>query len=1464
MLTNSVFAGNEQVQNQLNQGNKNFFIENKGQWPREVVYLARAGGMNAWITNSGIVYDYYQIIKNFNEFESLNIALNKKAAYERENTSINGHVIKMVFVEAAASVQKGSNMQEGYYNYFYGNDKSKWVQNVSLYGDVNINEIYQGINVKYYFDGNTIRYDYIVKPGSDISRLKLKFEGQESIRVNDAGELVIKTNMGDVTNGKLYSYQIENGIKTEVTCRFNQNADGTIGLTATSYDKNKELIIDPLVYSTFIGGNDYESGNSISIDNKGNAYITGWVFSSNFPTTTGAYKRTVDSVYGDAFITKLNSTGSALVYSTFIGGSNQEFGSSIAVDGSGNAYITGQTLSNNYPTTSGAFQTSSSDTHGDAFITKLNSTGSGLVYSTYIGGSNEDYGNSIAIDTSGNAYIAGGTWSTNYPATSGAYQKTLGGSEDIIITKLNATGSALIYSTLIGGSSQEYGNSIAIDGGGNAYITGITFSPNYPKTPGAFQTNSSDSYGDAFITKINSTGSGLVYSTLIGGSYAESGSSIAIDTVGNAYIAGITSSPNFPTTSGAYKNTLSGVNDIFITKLNSTGSALAYSTFIGGSAREAVGSIAIDGSRNAYITGATESSNYPITSGAYQSNYGYGSYAYITKLNSTGSAPVYSTYIGGGGDFGDNGKSIAIDGSGNAYITGQTSSSLYPTTSGAFQTTFGGGSQDVFVTKLNIPPSSLQLITPNGDESWKVGTAQNITWTTGSMLNVKIELTTNNGSNWSIVSASTPAYSGNYSWVIPNSPSAQCKVRISDASDSSLNSVSANIFTIFKPSLTITSPIGGENWEVASSQKILWSSTYVTNVKIEYSTNNGSNWLKIIDSISAAAGSYSWTIPNSPSGLCKIKISDISNSAVSNISNSAFSILFLFYTHIKADSIWIDSDFKGLKSGLVNGSASYISQGTITSYDWYINNKLVSTSITPVIGLNTGTNLVKLILHSSTGLSTSDSMYISVYSAKIKIGGASLSGISQYENSYYVTSMNKGVYRIDSTGTILKSFITGGSIQSSVCISSQTGSMYVGSGDTKLYCFDTSMNNLWDKGFGGVVNNSASVNYKGDLVYAGVNDTIIHSGILKSLDAPNGNPRWTFQADGTILSSPVILELVDSANAVLKTIIYFGTSKGTVYAIKDLGNSCNLFWSVNTIPDSAIISTPAISKEGMIYIGSRNGYLYRFTWDGNYQPGWKKYIGGAIVSSPIIDENNIVYIASDSGYIYGFNKTFVINSDTIKRFYQNTGINGTPGIGPDGTLFVGCDNGKIFALDKNVLSIDMPIKWYLQSSGPVAASMLVTIDGMIYTGSTDGNVYIMRDPDITNNKTTLTSFEWPTFKGDNQRSKVVRLNSNISSVKNGGNLLVDYNLLQNYPNPFNPSTIIKYSIPVESSINIKFYNSLGQCVRDVNEAVRKQGYYELNFNSSGLASGVYFYSIRAVSTDGNKNFSSVKKMIIMK
>jgi Beta-propeller repeat/Secretion system C-terminal sorting domain len=697
ILTISIFAGNEQIQDQLNRINKNFFIENKGQWPSEVKYLAKVGGMNAWITNSGVVYDYFRITKNYNESETLKMARYKKEEFEKKNTSIKGHVVKMQLVNInTSSVQQGNNKQEGYYNYFIGNDKSKWVSYVPLYGDVEQDDIYKSINVKYYFDGNSIRYDYIVKPEADLSQLKLKFEGQESIRVNDAGELVSKTSLGEVTNGKLYSYQIDNGIKTEVSCKFVQNVDGTISLNAAGYDRNNNLIIDPLVYSTFIGGNNDDSGKSIAIDAGGNAYITGYTSSTNFDTTLGAYQTTYGGNY-DAFVTKLNSAGSALVYSTFIGGNGSDYGSSIAINAGGNAYITGYTSSTNFNTTLGAYQTTFGGGYSDVFVTKLNSTGTALVYSTYIGGGIEDYGYSIAIDVSGNAYITGSTSSSDYPATSGAYKTNGCGNSDAFVTKLNSTGSSIVYSTFIGGSQDDGGNSIAIDASGNAYITGSTSSSNYPIL-GAYQTTFGGGYSDAFVTKLNSTGSALVYSTFIGGSGDDGGNSIAIDASGNAYITGSTSSTNFDTTSGAYQTTFGGTNDAFVTKISPSGSALIYSTFIGGSSNDFGNSITIDDSGNVYITGYTGSSDYPTTSGAYQSINSGGSWdAFVTKLNSSGSALVYSTFIGGSSS--DNSSSIAIDVGGNAYITGNTNSLNYPATTGAYQTT-NDGSYNAFVTKL--------------------------------------------------------------------------------------------------------------------------------------------------------------------------------------------------------------------------------------------------------------------------------------------------------------------------------------------------------------------------------------------------------------------------------------------------------------------------------------------------------------------------------------------------------------------------------------------------------------------------------------------------------------------------------------------------------------------------------------------------------------------------------------------
>ena len=461
-----------------------------------------------------------------------------------------------------------------------------------------------------------------------------------------------------------------------------------------------------MVYSTFIGGNgssfnpsDHDlgdQGNSIAIDSEGNAYITGYTRSTDFPVTLGAYQSTLD--YQSVFVTKLNSTGTGLIYSTYIGGGGS-IGHSIAIDNNGNIYITGETYSLNYPTTGNAYQQSTSTYYNHVFVTKLNSTGTTLIYSTYIGGGG-NRASSIAVDDSGNAYITGQA-DSNYPTTEGAYQTNTDGLLPAFVTKLNSEGSSLIYSTFIGGEHGAQGNSIALDINGNAYITGWTWSSDYPTTINAFQDSLGDSGADAFVTKLNSTGSDLIYSTYLG--VESQGESIAVDSSANAYITGGTTSPDFPTTKGAYQTNFPAKypanTNVFVTKLNASGSSLEYSTYIGGSGNingggEFARSIAIDIKGNAYITGNTGSNDFPTTSGAYET---IGGGLFITMLNSMGNDLVYSTIINRYGW----GESIAVDSNRNAYITGQAFSG-YPTTNGAFQTAVGSSYGNAYVTKFNL------------------------------------------------------------------------------------------------------------------------------------------------------------------------------------------------------------------------------------------------------------------------------------------------------------------------------------------------------------------------------------------------------------------------------------------------------------------------------------------------------------------------------------------------------------------------------------------------------------------------------------------------------------------------------------------------------------------------------------------------------------------------------------------
>jgi len=397
-----------------------------------------------------------------------------------------------------------------------------------------------------------------------------------------------------------------------------------------------------LSYSTYLGGSGADYGTGIAVDASGNAYVTGYTDSTNFPLQS-AYQGTLAGGY-DAFITKFTSAGS-LVYSTYLGGSSSDFGYGIAVDASGNAYVTGNTTSNPFPTTAGSFQTTyqgGSDPFfggGDAFITKLSSTGSALSYSTYLGGTGSDFGYGIAVDASGYAYLAGYTTSADFP-TSTAYQATLKGDADAFITKLSSTGSALSYSTYLGGTDVDSGYGIAVDASGNAYVTGQTYSKNFPMQ-GPFQATVGG-LSDAFITKLSSAGNTLSFSTYLGGSGADYGSGIAVDASGSAYVAGYTSSGNFPTLHPV-QAAFAGWSDAFITKFSSAGSALLYSTYLGGSDSDFANGIAVDATLDyAYVTGLTYSTNFP-TKNPFQAENVDSSDAFVAKLSGAIAVPTVTT-----------------------------------------------------------------------------------------------------------------------------------------------------------------------------------------------------------------------------------------------------------------------------------------------------------------------------------------------------------------------------------------------------------------------------------------------------------------------------------------------------------------------------------------------------------------------------------------------------------------------------------------------------------------------------------------------------------------------------------------------------------------------------------------------------------------------------------------------------
>ncbi len=630
---------------------------------------------------------------------------------------------------------------------------------------------YPGIDLIYYGDQERLEYDFDVAPGADPKAIRFRFTGGR-LRLNHEGDLVARVRGEDVIFRRPENYQRVGGIKRKIAGGFVLEGGSTLRFRVGRYDRRQPLIIDPVLsYSTYINGTSGVA--AVAVNAAGEAYITG--AATAISPTPGAYQQTDNNntgYGGNAYVMKLNASGTNVVYATYLGGSGGfqilpppgaagDAGSAIAVDANGDAYLTGFTYSQDFPTMNAVQASNDAVDNGNdnAFVTELSPDGSSLVYSTYLGGSGSgngvgDWGTGIAVDASGATYVTGMATSFDFPVTAGALQT----SGSIFISKLTPTGAKLAYSTYFA-SGYAGAAGIAIDRSGAAYVTGYTYPQNgggITVTPGAYQaTNHSAYQSNAFVAKLNPTGTALGYATYLGGSgrnytnssgatsnVSDGASAIAVDSSGNAYVTGSAGSGDFPITSGALQtNNVSpaGLTNAFITKMNPTGTALVYSTYLGGTGSAGAppvtislqgygdqgNAIVVDTAGDAYVAGWTGSADFPVTTNAYQSTNAAlankNTNAFVSKLNPAGSGLLYSTYLGGSGssaDYsqGDSASTVGFDTLEHIYVGGNTASGDFPTTAGAFETAGGGG----FVSQLNpaagseyalsITPATLEVL----------------------------------------------------------------------------------------------------------------------------------------------------------------------------------------------------------------------------------------------------------------------------------------------------------------------------------------------------------------------------------------------------------------------------------------------------------------------------------------------------------------------------------------------------------------------------------------------------------------------------------------------------------------------------------------------------------------------------------------------------------------------------------
>ncbi|MBC8002384.1 MAG: SBBP repeat-containing protein, partial [Opitutaceae bacterium] len=687
------------------------FEANQGQTDRAVKFTSRGRGYSFFLTANEAV---------------MQLREPDQANPKSKIQSLKSAVVRMQFNGANASPQiSGIDPLPGKSNFFIGNDRRNWHADVPNFAKVNYTEIYPGVDLVFYGNQRQLEYDFVVAPGADAGSIGLSFAGAEQVLLDEQGNLVIRTTAGEIVQHAPVIYQETDSSTQTGTQTSRQNIPGGYVLTGQNqvafqigdYDHGKPLVIDPVLsFASYLGGSGIDKANGVAVDGAGNVYLTGITESTNFPATGDFSSGRAD--HHAVFITKLNPTGSAVLYSTLIDGKSSETGLAIAVDETGSAYATGSTGSRDFP-----LQSPFQDRYnpgiscpipipscvvedalgGEPFVLKLNPAGDSLIFSTYLGGAGGDAGNGIAVSADHKVYVAGDTNSRNFPVKNEFQNNTIFTGNDAFLSILAADGQSLVYSTYLLGT--EGATSVAVDAAGNAYIAGRSDTNQLSVRGGSGSSpfRSSNSGGtDAFVAKFNPAASGnssLVYATYLGGGGTDSAFAIAVDNQNQAYVTGVTGSFNFPLQAAAGASVLDSnnqVNEAFVTCLNANASGAVFSTFLGGAGQEEGLAITLDRDRNIIVAGDTTSGDFARVS-ATQQTIGGGRDAFVTKIAAGGTAIRFSTFLGGSGN--ELAAGVFTDGASSIYLAGNTSSTNFPVTPGVLQTA-AQGAGDGFTAKI--------------------------------------------------------------------------------------------------------------------------------------------------------------------------------------------------------------------------------------------------------------------------------------------------------------------------------------------------------------------------------------------------------------------------------------------------------------------------------------------------------------------------------------------------------------------------------------------------------------------------------------------------------------------------------------------------------------------------------------------------------------------------------------------